>query len=120
MVGPDFLKKKYAELVGSSAVDRSVQDLSGSDQQKARKRIDAFLDRLTRVASDSGRFELFSRKIIDSFVTRLLTKDGKEDTERVTTLSRNIHGIDRLAAKRGGQEDEFLRLDSLSIDEVLK
>jgi hypothetical protein len=86
--GSDFLKKKYPNLVGSPTVDRSSKNLSGPDRQKAPKRIEAFLERLTKVAADTDKFERFSRKLVESFVVRL-----HDDNDAELTQVRGTHWV---------------------------
>ncbi|MFZ2556179.1 MAG: hypothetical protein WAZ27_04585 [Minisyncoccia bacterium] len=117
--GPDFLKKKYPNLVGSPTLDRSSKHLSGPDRQKAPKRIEAFLERLANVAADTEKFDRFSRKITESFVVGLRDEKGKEDTKKVRALATGLYESEKQIARDRGQQDEVARLEGLRGKELM-
>ena len=120
MPGPDFLKQKYPELVGSKTAEKSVRNLPGPERQKAAKRIEAFLKRLETATSDDGKFELFSRKISESFIVPLRTIDGKEDIKRTGSLALGLYESEKQIARDRGLQGETARLESMHRNEIMR
>ncbi len=110
MERPDFLNKKYPDLVGSRPVARAVEKAKQDPERvftphSRDERIQAYLSRLDHIITDERGWELLKKEIVKEFVI------NTNDEEALSKIAHGLYESEKKQAIEQGRGADIERLE---------